>query len=297
MPGAVADTVADPGTLYLVSTPIGHLDDLGERARQVLATVDVIACEDTRVTAKLLRRYEIMTRTLSYHAHNENHQADHLVRLLQDGRSAALVSDAGTPCLSDPGTLLVKRVHAASIPVVPVPGPSALLAALAASGLPPRPFTFAGFLPSRGGERRRALQTLSLLPHTLVLFESPHRLVAALADMAVLLGPRDAAVCRELTKLHEEVIVDRLDRLAQMFRSRGRVRGEITVVIGPPEGPPPTAKAGLPDLDEHYRSALERTGGDRKEALRLLARERGSSRRAIYRALLGAGVMGDTSDR
>lgn len=292
----MADTLANAGTLYLVSTPIGHLDDLGARARQVLASVDIIACEDTRVTAKLLHRYEIKTRTLSYHAHNESRRAVHLVQLLQDGQSAALVSDAGTPCLSDPGTLLVQRAHAAAIRVVPVPGPSALLAALAASGLPPRPFTFAGFLPSRGGERCRALQTLALLPHTLVLFESAQRLVAALTDMTRLLGPRDAAVCRELTKLHEEVVVDRLDRLAEIFRSRERVRGEITVVIGPPEGPPPPAPGGLPDLGEHYRAALEQTGGDRKEALRRLARERGSSRRAVYRALLDAGVMGDTRE-
>ena len=286
-----------PGTLYLVSTPIGNLEDLSERARRVLTEADVIACEDTRVTSRLLQRHRIPARTVSYHAHNESRRAGRLLAMLREGRCVALVSDAGTPGLSDPGTLLVQRARAGGIRVVPVPGPSAVLAALVASGLPPQPFTFAGFLPSRGGERRRALEALAGLPHTLVLFESPHRLVVSLVDMAEILGPRDGAVCRELTKLHEEVVADRLDRLAEQFQARDSIRGEVTVVVGPPEKPAPPAEGDLPDLGDHYREALQRTGDDRKQALRLLAQERGTRRREIYRALLNAGLMGDTRDR
>ena len=284
------------GTLFLVSTPIGHLEDLSARARRVLEEADIIACEDTRVTAKLLARYGIPGRRVSYRAHNEQRQATRLLALLREGQTVALVADAGTPGISDPGGVLVRKARAEGVPVVPVPGPSALLAALVASGLPTRPFTFAGFLPSRSGERRRMLRDLAALPHTLVLFESPRRVTTALADMAEILGPREGALCREMTKMHEEVVVDRLDRLAERLACRERIRGEITLVVGPPVGPPRPANGALPELGSHYREALARVGGVRREALRLLARERHVSRRQIYRALLDAGLMGSAPD-
>ncbi|MFQ5719457.1 MAG: 16S rRNA (cytidine(1402)-2'-O)-methyltransferase [Acidobacteriota bacterium] len=279
------------GTLFVVATPIGNLADVSTRARQVLTSVSLIACEDTRVTSRLLDRAAITTPTVAYHAHNESSCADRVLALLSSGRDVALVSDAGTPVVSDPGSVLVRRAHEGGIPVVAVPGPSALVSALSVSGLPARPFTFAGFLPSRAGERGRTLEALGRLPHTLVLFEAPHRLRASLADMAARLGPRDAAVCRELTKVHEEVVRGRLDDLAARFASRDSIRGEITVVIGPPTGAPAPAAGPAPDLATHLRDALTRTAGRRKDALRLLARERGVSRRTIYRELLDAGLL------
>ena len=290
---ATEPDAADTGVLWLVATPIGNLEDLGDRARRVLAEADVVACEDTRVTAKLLARCGISARTLAYHEHNEQRQSTRLVEMLRSGKSVALVTDAGTPAVSDPGLVLVRKAREAGADVVPVPGPSAVLAALAASGLPPRPFTFIGFLPSRRGERRRALEAVATLPHTLVLFESARRLPASLRDMASTLGNRKAAVCRELTKLHEEILVDDLDSLASALEARDSVRGEITVVIGPPDenalAPTPSS---LPGLADHWRRVQDETP-DRKDALRRLARERNVSRRAVYRQLLDAGLMGD----
>jgi 16S rRNA (cytidine1402-2'-O)-methyltransferase len=314
-----------PPGLYLVSSPIGNLRDVTLRALEVLAGVDLVACEDTRVTARLLARHGIRVRTVSYHAHNERRQCRRLLAALKEEKRVALITDAGTPAVSDPGLLLVREARQSDIPVLPIPGPSAVTAALAASGLPAHAFTFLGFLPPRRGPRRKALSQAATLPHTLVLFEAPHRLAASLADSADLLGPRRAALCRELTKLHEEVRVDRLDRLAAEIAARRTVKGEITLVIAPPEGAraparglTPEAASGtspetgeakeadetcdgmtghgrrpeLPPLAGDYRQALAEHGGDRNAALRALARRRRTTRNALYRELLDAGILG-----
>lgn len=275
------------GTLYLVATPIGNLDDVSLRSLQVLRQVDRLACEDTRTTAKLLARHGIEARTVSYHEHNERRQSGRLVEELKGGLDVALVCDAGTPGLSDPGFLLVREARAAGIPVVPIPGPSAVTAALVASGLPMQPFTFAGFLPPRKGERRRAIEDLAPLPHTLVLFESPRRLASCLADLADILGPRQAAIGRELTKLHEEVRSGSLQELAEQLATES-VRGEITLVIGPPDRKHREASAACVDVAGAFNQELSHNGGDRKQAMREVARRTGLSRREIYRAVLEA---------
>jgi 16S rRNA (cytidine1402-2'-O)-methyltransferase len=219
------------GTLYLVATPIGNLEDISLRALRVLGEAAVIAAEDTRHTRKLLSHHGIRARLVSLHEHNERARAPALVQRLLAGESIALVSDAGTPGLSDPGTDLVGAAAAAGVPIVPIPGPSAFLAALVASGLPASPVTFLGFLPVASGERRRALDALRSLPHTLVLFEAPHRLLRTLGDLTqVLGGERRAAVARELTKVHEEVFRGRLRETLDHF-SATPPRGEFTLVI------------------------------------------------------------------
>jgi 16S rRNA (cytidine1402-2'-O)-methyltransferase len=283
--------------LYLVASPIGNLGDVTLRALEVLAAADLVACEDTRITARLLARHGIAARTVSCHAHNERRQIPRLLAALTAGRRVALISDAGTPGISDPGLLLVQAARAAGVPVYPLPGPSAVIAALAASGLPDQPFTFLGFLPPRAGARRRALEQVATLPHTLVLFEAPHRLAAALADLALVLGPRQAALCRELTKVYEEIRVAPLDALAATAGG-SRTRGEITIVVAPPPADAATTRAGakaadLPPLTDDYRTALAESGGNRKAALRLLARRRHVSRNTLNRELLAAGIGGD----
>src|ERR1700676_2806878 len=199
-------TEAGTGLLYLVATPIGNLEDITLRAIRILKEADVIACEDTRHTQKLLQHYAIHKELVSYHAHNELTRAPELVIQLEEGAQVALVSDAGTPVVSDPGHRLVVLCLRHHIPVVPIPGPSAFVAALAASGLPTEEFLFVGFLPSRAGARRKALDSLKAEPRTLVLYEAPHRLVETLTDAADVMGPRPAVVAREITKLHEEFL-------------------------------------------------------------------------------------------
>ncbi|HUJ79315.1 MAG TPA: 16S rRNA (cytidine(1402)-2'-O)-methyltransferase [Nitrospiria bacterium] len=218
------------GTLYLVSTPIGNLEDLTLRAKRVLAEVGVIAAEDTRHTQQLLARYDIHTPLTSYHDHNKEEKAPVLIERLRQGQSIALVSDAGTPTISDPGYLLITGCIAANIPVSPLPGPSAPLAALAASGLPTDAFLFAGFLPRKPGARLKRLEALAPLRETLILFESPHRLVRLLEEVQARLGDRRVAVCRELTKLHEEIIRGRVSEAVERLKGK-TVKGEITIVI------------------------------------------------------------------
>jgi 16S rRNA (cytidine1402-2'-O)-methyltransferase len=195
-----------PGTLYVVATPLGNLEDVTLRALRVLREATLVACEDTRRTAGLLRAHGITTPTTSYFEHNERWKGERILAALREGRDVALVSDAGTPGISDPGYRLVRDARAGAIPVVPVPGPSAAVAALSVSGLPTDRFLFVGFLPARGGARRRALKDLAATRDTLVLYESPVRVVAALADMQEALGDREAFLCREATKLHEEYV-------------------------------------------------------------------------------------------
>lgn len=220
--------------LYIVATPIGHLGDVTLRALATLAAADLVACEDTRVTRVLLERYGIRTPTIAYHEHNAGRQRPRLMAELLAGRSVALVSDAGTPLVSDPGYRLVAEVAALGLPVVPVPGASALLSALVVAGLPTDTVLFAGFLPQKGGPRRRRIETLAAVPATLVLYESPHRVAETLADLAAILGAdRPAVVARELTKLYETVVRAPLGDLAERFAG-APPKGEIVLVVGPP---------------------------------------------------------------
>jgi 16S rRNA (cytidine1402-2'-O)-methyltransferase len=285
------------GTLYLVATPIGNLSDVTLRALDTLRSADLIACEDTRVTARLLARHEITgKKLLPFHAHNEHRQAERLIEALGSGLSVALATDAGTPSISDPGYLLAQRARAAGHRVVPIPGPSAILAALAAAGLPCHRFTFVGFLPPRSAARRREIASLAPLDHALIFFESPRRLAALLADLAGILGDRPAAICRELTKLHEEIRVDSLPVLAAQVAKEGPARGELTVVVAPqPRAAAPGAEPEPPDgarLAADYRDLMASGEMDRRAALRELARRTGLPRREVYRLLEGERTPG-----
>lgn len=273
-----------PG-LYLVATPIGNAEDITLRALRLLAAADVIAAEDTRVTAKLLARHGIRTATVAYHEHNAERAGPALIERQKRGEIVALVSDAGTPLVSDPGYRLVRAALAAGLPVTALPGPSAVLAALSLAGLPSDRFHFVGFLPARPGPRRREIAALAAVPASLVLFESAKRLAATLRDLAEGLGPRAAAVARELTKLYEEVRRDDLAALAAHYAEAGPPRGEVVIVVGPPtEG----AEAPPGDLDRALSLALEHMGT--RQAAELIATATGLGRRELYaRALRLAG--------
>jgi len=220
------------GALVIVATPIGNLGDLSPRARDAFAAADLVACEDTRHTGRLLSHLGLRRPLVSLHEHNERRRLPHLLAELAAGRVVALASDAGTPLLSDPGYLLVREAAALGVRVEPLPGPSGVLAALVASALPPYPFTFAGFAPSRQGKRRGFYRGWAGLGHTLVVFESPHRLLASLADALSELGDRPAAVARELTKLHEEVVRAPLAAQLATWAARPALKGEFVLVIG-----------------------------------------------------------------
>jgi 16S rRNA (cytidine1402-2'-O)-methyltransferase len=221
-----------PGKLLVVSTPIGNLDDLTPRARAAFESADVVACEDTRHTGLLLHHLGIKKPLVSLHEHNERQRLPRLLADLEEGKTVALASDAGTPLLSDPGFLLVREAAARGIRIEPLPGPSALLAALVASGLPPYPFLFAGFPPPKSGKRRTFFRAWAAFPHTLIFYESPHRLLASLDDALAGLGDRPAAVARELTKLHEEVLRGPLSALRDELGKRPSLKGEFVVVVG-----------------------------------------------------------------
>src|ERR1700756_2254138 len=222
--------------LYLVATPIGNLEDITLRALRVLKEVDVIACEDTRQTQKLLNHYAIAARTTSYHEHNEMTRSAELVKEMQEGASVALVTDAGMPGISDPGYRLIALAIRHRVPVVPVPGASAFLAALVASGLPTDSFRFSGFLPPKRGERRAALEAIQNSPRTQVFYEAPHRIVEAMSDVAAILGnDRHVVLAREVTKLHEEFLRGRAGEVLKDLKARDAVKGEITLLIGKPE--------------------------------------------------------------
>jgi 16S rRNA (cytidine1402-2'-O)-methyltransferase len=220
-----------PG-LYLVATPIGNLGDITLRALSVLSRADIVYCEDTRHSAKLLQHYAISARTRPFHDHNEGRESDRVIGELKSGKSIAIISDAGTPLLSDPGFKLVRAATADEIPVVAIPGPSALLAALTTSGLPTDAFFFAGFLPAREAARRTRLAELSAIRSAIVFYEAPHRVPETIADMAQLLGSRYAVVARELTKLHEEVVRGTLPELAEAT-SQQSLKGEVVIIVGP----------------------------------------------------------------
>ena len=273
-----------PGTLYVVATPIGNLADITHRALQVLTKVDVIACEDTRHTRKLLQHFGIATKTVSYHEHNEKQRSEQLIDDLQKGSDVAVVSDAGTPAISDPGFRLVRAAIENNITVVPVPGPSALITALVATGLPTDEFFFAGFLPSRTGARQSRLRELASIPATLIFYEAPHRLAGTLNDAHSILGEREAVVARELTKLHEELRRGKLSELAEHY-SREEVRGEVVLVIDRTtidEGVSVKENLSIAAMVERY----EAEGLDHRAALKKAARDLGLSRAAAYRQLL-----------
>ena len=275
---------AGTGCLYLVATPIGNLEDITLRAIRILKEADIIACEDTRQTQKLLQHYGIRKEMVSYHEHNELTRSPELAIELEQGAKIALVSDAGTPGISDPGHRLVTLCLRHHIPVVPIPGPSALVAALAASGLPTDEFLFIGFLPPRTGARRKALDALKAESRTLIFYEAPHRVVETLADATEILGPRPAVIAREVTKIHEEFLRGPLAELLESARKRAP-RGEITLLIGP--GDPQAQKVELNVSLKERVEQLEAEGGiDRKAALKQAARERGLGKREAYKQLL-----------
>ena len=272
------------GTLYLVATPLGNLEDITLRALRILKEVALVACEDTRHTSKLLTHYGITTPRRSYHEFNEESRVPQLLQLLRDGRDIALVSDAGTPLISDPGFEIVSACRREGIPVVPIPGASAAITALVGSGLPSDSFYFAGFLPSRAAARRSHLKELATIPVTLILYEAPHRLIGSLEDMAEILGERRVALARELTKIHEEFLCGTFHEILDVLRARSEIRGEITLVIEKGEAAPPALDYPK-SLSEHLNTELEKSGQTRNEALKTVARQRGLSRREAYRLL------------
>jgi len=283
------DRPARPGTLFVVATPLGHLEDLTLRALRVLREVSLVACEDTRRTGTLLRAHALATPMTSYFERNERWKGERVLDALRSGRDVALVSDAGTPGISDPGYRLVRDARAGGLPVVPVPGPSAAIAALSVSGLPTDRFLFVGFLPPRSGARRRALEELARERPTLVLYESPVRVVDCLGDMVELLGDRDAFLCREATKLHEEYVRAPLSVLRALLAARAAVKGEIVLVVG---GAPEAAPLAGQDPVALFRS-LAAEGRTRREAVKEAARRLGRRAREVYQLVQEAEPGGE----
>jgi 16S rRNA (cytidine1402-2'-O)-methyltransferase len=269
------------GVLYIVGTPIGNLEDITYRAVRVLREAELIACEDTRHTRKLLDHYGIEGKLVSYHEHNEAERAQELVHKLLDGVDVAQVSDAGMPGISDPGFRVITLAIEHGIPVVPVPGPSALLAALSASGLPTDAFEFRGFLPAKSGQRRTALEEVRSAEHTVIFYEAPHRIHEAIDDVVAVLGSeRPMVIARELTKVHEEFLRGTAGELANQIHNRD-VKGEITILIG-------KAVAGQSanvelDLGTRLKEIMREQNVDEKAALKVLAKERGVSKSEVYR--------------
>ncbi len=272
------------GTLYVVATPIGNLSDITERAIKTLNEVDLIACEDTRHTQKLLNHFGIHTRTISYHEHNEQQRTEQLIEKLKQGSNIAIVSDAGSPAISDPGFRIVRAAIDQDLNIVPIPGPSALISALTVAGLPTDEFFFAGFLPSRSVARRTRLQQLASIPGTLVFYESPHRLASTLKDALEILGEREAVVARELTKLHESLQRGKLSELVEHYTAMEEPRGEIVLLIDRTvlSVEVETKSRGIAELVLEFEAA----GLDNRAALKKAARELGLSRAEAYRQLL-----------
>lgn len=277
--------------LYLVATPIGNLEDITLRALRVLKEVDLIACEDTRQTRKLLSHYGIQTRTISYHEHNEMTKAAELVMDLESGGKIALVTDAGMPGISDPGFRLITLAIRHHVPVVPIPGASAFLAALVASGLPTDSFRFSGFLPAKAVQRRKLLESVRASERTQVFYEAPHRLLDALQDIVEVLGDRHVVVAREVTKLHEEFLRGRAADVLDQLKKRGEVKGEITLLIAKAEGPEPQGKGreakaqSRVTIAQRVREIMAAENVDEKSALKKVAKERGIGKSEAYREL------------
>ncbi len=276
---------AVPGTLYLVGTPIGNLEDITLRALKTLKVADLIACEDTRQTLKLLNHYGIEKPTISYHEHNELTRAAELVVHLENGDNIALVTDAGTPGVSDPGYRLVALAVRHHIPVVPIPGPSAFLSALVASGLPTDSFRFSGFLPAKAGARRTVLESILDSPLTQIFYEAPHRIEETLREIVEVLGPeRHVVIAREVTKLHEEFIRGRADAVLEEMERRGEPKGEITLLIGKAEEPAPAASSAK-GVAKRVKELMRVEQLEEKTALKQAAKEFGLSKSAAYREL------------
>jgi 16S rRNA (cytidine1402-2'-O)-methyltransferase len=272
-----------PGLLYVVATPIGNLEDITYRAVRVLKEAGLIACEDTRHTGKLLEHYGIQTPTISYHEYNEVGRSEELAGRMLAGLVVALVSDAGMPLVSDPGYRLVRAAIENGIPVQAIPGASASLAALAASGLPTDAFHFGGFLPHKPGQRVKALEALAEEQATLIFYEAPHRILEALDAVERTLGPRPVVVARELTKVHEECLRGTAAEIRAQLAQREAVKGEITLLIGKAVGPRPDDTPV-----EEAVEALVRGGAQRMDAIKQVARRRGLSKREVYDRLLEA---------
>ncbi len=276
-------TNSSKGRLFVVGTPIGNLEDITLRAIRVLREVDLIACEDPRRTQKLLNHYQIHTPTISYHDHNEMTRAPELVVRLGEGEKIALVTDAGMPVVSDPGFRLVHLAVRHAIPVVPVPGASAFVAALAASGMPVDKFRFLGFLPGKKAVRRKALEEHKAASKTLVFYEAPHRILEMLRDARDILGDREVVLAREVTKVHEQFLRGTLSGLIGQMRGKP-IKGEITLLIAPPSGPGESLPA-----DSHIQGEIEKLmaqrGLDERAALKAAAKARGISRSEAYRLL------------
>lgn len=274
------------GRLFVVATPLGNLEDLSPRAERTLSECAVVACEDTRRTGALLRSRGIRTPVTSFFEHNERSKGARVLAWLAEGKDVALVSDAGTPAISDPGFRLVRDARGSGIAVVPVPGPCAAIAALSVSGLPTDRFLFVGFLPKQGGARRKAVSELCAQTATLVLYESPLRVIATLDELRALLGDREAFLCREATKLHEEYRRGRLSALAAELRGRAGVKGEIVLVVAGAAGAATAAGAASDgELDALFEE-LAAAGRSRREAAREIGRRVGLPAREVYRRLL-----------
>jgi len=273
------------GMLFLVGTPIGNLEDITFRALRTLKEADLIACEDTRRTQQLLNHYAIKTPTVSYHEHNELTRAPELVMQLEEGSHIALVSDAGMPVISDPGHRLVALAIRHEIRVVPIPGASAFVAALSAAGLPVDKFRFLGFLPSKKGQRRRALEEVKGASKTLVFYEAPHRLLDMLADLRDALGDPPVVVAREVTKVHEEFLRGTAAEVLARLKKKP-VKGEITVLAAPQLATHP-ATAAAPSIREEVSQVMTAEGLDERAALKAVARKRGLSRSEVYRQWQG----------
>ena len=281
------------GCLHVVATPIGNLQDISLRALRILKESDLIACEDTRQTMKLLSHFDIHTKLVSYHEHNELTRAPEIVIDLEQGASVALVTDAGTPAISDPGQRLVALCLRHGIKVIPIPGPSAFVSALAASGLPADEFTFIGFLPSRATERRKALRALAAESRTLAFYEAPHRVLDSLEDILEIFGNRPCVIAREISKLHEEFLHGHLEELVSSVRKKP-LRGEITLLVGAGDGAPGQPQLGesapnvtnIVPLAKRVEQLMREQSLDRKAALKQAARERGLTRREAYKQLL-----------
>jgi len=269
------------GTLYLVATPIGNLEDITVRAARILREADVIACEDTRQSRKLLDHLGISKPLVSYHEHNEAARTAELIERLTAGETVAIISDAGTPLISDPGYRLVIAAIAAAIPVVPLPGPNAAVAALSASGLPTDAFRFCGFLPPKSTARRKIFESLRSEDCTLIFYETPHRILEALEDLEAVLGPRPVVVARELTKVYEEFLRGAASEVRTALAARPSVKGEITLLIG--KGSAVEVSTTTPE--EAVRE-LEQQGVPRMDAIKQVAKARGLHKRDLYRSII-----------
>ena len=283
LPALYSSSQLSTGRLCVVGTPIGNLEDITLRALNTLKTSDLIACEDTRRTQKLLNHYEIRTPTLSYHEHNEMTRAPELVLQMEQGSVISLVSDAGTPVLSDPGFRLVHLAIRHKILVVPVPGPSALVAALTAAGLPMSEFIFAGFLPAKRSARRKALAALAGFEKTIVFYESPHRIIDSLRDIREVLGERETAIAREVTKVHEEFLRGSIAGIQDLLEKEP-IKGELTVIVGPGAAPQANA-AESASIQAEVERLKANEGLDERSALKVVARSRGIPRSEAYRQL------------